>query len=267
MVEVEIKELLEAGVHLGHKKRKWNPKMQQYIYDDKGGICIINLVKTIDLLQKACDFLREAAANRKNIIFVGTKKHIADVIKEEAIRCGAFFINRRWLGGLLTNYDTIRHRLNRLKEIEEMQEAGTLSRMNKKELSALNKELDKLQKVLGGIKGMKGKPDILFVIDQQEEHIAIKEAKIVGLKIVAMIDTNCDPVGIDYPIPANDDSIRSVKLISKLIANEILKGKESNVYEANKNWTNNGNASNPRKHQEREQLVQPPQEVTAVSEE
>ena len=178
MTTPEIKELLEAGVHLGHQRKKWNPKMQPYIYGDKDGTCIINLVKTSELLEKACTFLKEAAAQKKNIIFVGTKRHISEIVKEEAIRCGAFYINRRWLGGLLTNFDTIRQRLNRLRELEEMQETGTLAHTNKKELAVFNKELDKLQKTLGGIKNMRGKADILFVIDQQKEEIAIKEAKI-----------------------------------------------------------------------------------------
>jgi len=234
METVEIKELLEAGVHLGHQKKKWNPKMQPYIYTDKGGICIINLVKTAELLEKAALFLKEAATQKKNIIFVGTKRHISEIIKEEAIRCGAFFINRRWLGGLLTNFDTIRQRLNRLRELEEMKESGTLTHTNKKELAIFNKELDKLQKTLGGIKNMRGKPDILFVVDQQKEEIAITEAKLIGVKVVAIIDTNCNPDGIDYPIPGNDDSIRSVKLIINSIANAIIEGYEGQVPDVHK---------------------------------
>lgn len=229
MANVEIKDLLEAGVHFGHQKRKWNPKMKQYIYSDKGGICIINLEKTSDLLEKACAFLKEAATQKKNIIFVGTKRHISEIIKEEAIRCGAFYINRRWLGGLLTNFDTIRQRLNRLRELEEMQETGTLAHQNKKELAVFNKELDKLQKTLGGIKNMRGKADILFVIDQQKEEIAIREANATGIKVVAIIDTNCNPDGINFPIPGNDDSIRSVKLITAAIADSIIEGYEGQV--------------------------------------
>ena len=237
MEVVEIKDLLEAGVHLGHLRRKWNPKMQPYIYGDKDGACIINLVKTVEMLEKACAFLKEAASQKKNIIFVGTKKHISEIIKEEAIRCGVFFINRRWLGGLLTNFDTIRHRLNRLRELEEMQESGTLSHSNKKELAVFNKELDKLQKTLGGIKNLRGKPDILFVIDQQKEEIAIKEAQAIGIKVAAVIDTNCCPDGIDFPIPGNDDSIRSVKLIINLIANSIIEGYEGQVPDVHKSST------------------------------
>lgn len=234
MAKVEIKDLLEAGVHFGHQRRKWNPKMKPYIYTDKNGVSIINLEKTAELLTKACNILKEAASQKKNIIFVGTKKHISEIIKEEAIRCGVFYINRRWLGGLLTNFDTIRQRLNRLRELEEMQESGTLSHSNKKELAVFNKELDKLQKTLGGIKNMRGKVDVLYVVDEQKEHIAIKEAQATGVKIVAIIDTNCNPDGIDYPIPGNDDSIRSVKLITSTIADSIIEGHEGQVPDVHK---------------------------------
>ena len=234
MLKIDIKELLEAGVHFGHQKKKWNPKMKPYIFSDKGGICIINLEKTFELLDKACTFFKEAASQRKNIVFVGTKRHISEIIKEEAIRCGVFYINRRWLGGLLTNFDTIRHRLNRLRELEEMQESGTIPYQNKKELSTFNKELDKLQKTLGGIKNMRGKPDILFVVDQIKEEIAIKEAKHVGIKVSAIIDTNSNPDGIDYPIPGNDDSIRSVKLITSTIVDAIIEGYEGQIPQTHK---------------------------------
>ncbi|MBI2996035.1 MAG: 30S ribosomal protein S2 [Candidatus Melainabacteria bacterium] len=237
MGEVQIKELLEAGAHLGHQRKKWNPKMQPYIYGDKNGICIINLVKTSELLEKACQFLKESALQKKNIVFVGTKRHISEIVKEEAIKCGAFFINRRWLGGLLTNFDTIRQRLNRLRELEEMQESGTLAHSNKKELAVFNKELEKLQRTLGGIKNMRGKLDILVVIDGQEEQIAIKEAQKTNVTVVAVIDTNCDPKGIDYPIPANDDSIRSVKLILSTIANSIIEGREGQIPDVHKTST------------------------------
>ena len=234
METIEIKDLLEAGVHLGHQRKRWNPKMEPYIFCDKDGISIINLVKTAELLEKACNFLKETATQKKNIIFVGTKRHISGIIKEEAIRCGVFYINRRWLGGLLTNFDTIRQRLNRLRELEEMQEAGTLSHTNKKELSVFNKELDKLQKTLGGIRNMRGKPDVLFVVDEQKEQIAIREAQATGVKIVAIIDTNCNPDRIDCPIPGNDDSIRSVKLIINQIANAIIEGHEGQIPDVHK---------------------------------
>ena len=234
MPEIDLKELLEAGVHFGHQRKKWNPKMKPYIFCDRNGICIINLDKTTELLEKACNFLKEAASQKKNIIFVGTKRHIGEIIKEEAVRCGAFYINRRWLGGLLTNFDTIRQRLNRLRELEEMQESGTVTHWNKKELSVFNKELDKLQKTLGGIKNMRGKVDILFVVDGLKEEIAIKEARITGVKVVAIIDTNCDPRRIDHPIPGNDDSIRSVKLITNKIAGAIIEGHEGHVPDVHK---------------------------------
>lgn len=260
MTTVEIKDLLEAGVHFGHQKKKWNPKMKPYIYMDKGGSCIINLEKTSDLLEVACNFLKEAAAQKKNIVFVGTKKHLSELVKQEAIRCGAFYINRRWLGGLLTNFDTIRKRLNRLKELEDMQDSGTMNHSNKKELAVHNKEWEKLDKTLGGIKNMRGKADILFVIDQQEEDIAIKEAKLVGIKVVAMIDTNCDPDGIDYPIPGNDDSIRSVKLITTAIANSIIEGYAGQVPDVHKINSKNGLKANLR------QPVKLVQEITVGQE-
>lgn len=243
MDPIEIKDLMEAGVHLGHQRRKWNPKMEPYIYTEKDGVCIINLVKTAELLQKACDFLKEATSQKKNIVFVGTKRHIAEIIREEAIKCGVFYINRRWLGGLLTNFDTIRHRLNRLRELEEMQESGTLGHVNKKEVSMFNKELEKLNKTLGGIKNMRGKPEVLFVVDQIKENIAIKEAQATGVKIAAIIDTNCNPDGIDYPIPGNDDSIRSVRLIINSITNAIIEGHEGQVPDVHRPTTaKNGQA-------------------------
>lgn len=229
MEAVEIKELIEAGVHYGHQRKKWNPKMKPYIYGDKNGVCIIDLSKTYESLEKACEFVKQAASQKKNIVFVGTKKHVSEVIKEEAIRCGVFFINRRWLGGLLTNFDTIRLRLNRLKELEEMQATGTSDRLNKKEQSVFNKELEKLQKTLGGIKNMRGKPDILFVVDQKEEEIAIKEGQKINLKIIALVDTNSDPDGIDYLIPGNDDSARSVRLITKALSDAIIEGRDGHV--------------------------------------
>jgi small subunit ribosomal protein S2 len=240
MESIEIKDLLEAGVHLGHQRRKWNPKMKPFIFTNKDGISIINLVKTSELLEKACNFLKEAASQKKNIIFVGTKKHIADIVKEEALRCGAFYINRRWLGGFLTNFDTIRHRQNRLRELEEMQETGTLSHSNKKELTVFNKELEKLQKSLGGIKNMRGKPDILFVVDQQKEHIAIREALATGVKVVAIIDTNCNPDNIDFPVPGNDDSIRSVKFIISKVAEAIIEGHQGQIPDNHKSVSKNG---------------------------
>lgn len=260
MVQVEIKDLLEAGVHIGHQKRKWNPKMEPYIYTCKSGVCIINLDKTYELLEKACNFLKESASQKKNIIFVGTKKNIAELIKEEAIRCGVYYINRRWLGGLLTNFDTIRQRLNRLRELEEMQESGTLSHANKKELSQFNKELDRLQKTLGGIKNMRGKPDVLYIIDQQKEEIAVKEAIASGVKVVAILDTNCNPNGIDCPIPGNDDSIRSVKLITQSLSNAIIEGYGGQVPDVHKLSSNKSNLAKRELNSSKE--ITKPQEIT-----
>jgi small subunit ribosomal protein S2 len=225
-----MRQLLEAGVHFGHQTRRWNPKMRPYIYGERNGIYIIDLEQTTRALDKACEFIRQAASEKKNIIFVGTKKQAAEIIEEEAKRCGAHYVNRRWLGGMLTNFETIRLRINRLKELEEMRETGDFFRRPKKELAVLNRELFKLEKSLGGIKSMRGRPDILFIIDQKRELIAVSEAKKIGITVVGIIDTNCDPDGIDYVIPGNDDSIRSIKLILSKVADSILEGKQGQAY-------------------------------------
>ena len=230
MSVASMRQLLEAGVHFGHQTRRWNPKMRPYIYGERNGIYIIDLEQTTRALDKACDFLRKIASEKKNIVFVGTKKQAADIIEEEAKRCGAHYVNRRWLGGMLTNFETIRLRINRLKEIEEMKESGDLYRRPKKELAVLNRELFKLEKSLGGIKNMRGRPDVLFVIDQKREDIAVAEAKKIGITVVGIIDTNCDPDGIDYVIPGNDDSIRSIKLIMSKVADSILEGKQGQAH-------------------------------------
>jgi small subunit ribosomal protein S2 len=224
-----MRQLLEAGVHFGHQTRRWNPKMRPYIYGERNGIYIIDLEQTTRALDKACEYMRQAASEKKNIIFVGTKKQAADIVEEEAKRCGALFVNRRWLGGMLTNFETIRLRINRLKELEEMRDTGDFFRRPKKELAVLNRELFKLEKSLGGIKSMRGRPDILFIVDQKRELIAVSEAKKMGITVVGIIDTNCDPEGIDYVIPGNDDSIRSIKLILNKIADSILEGKQGQV--------------------------------------
>lgn len=221
-----MRQLLEAGVHFGHQTRRWNPKMRPYIYGERNGIYIIDLEQTQRALDKACDYMRKAAEQRKNIVFVGTKKQASEIIEEEARRCGVHFVNRRWLGGMLTNFETIKWRMNRLKELESMRDTGEFFRRPKKEVAVLNRELFKLEKSLGGIKTMKGKPDVLFIIDQKRELIAVQEAKKVGIEVVGIIDTNCDPDAIDYVIPGNDDSIRSIKLITSSIANAILEGKQ-----------------------------------------
>lgn len=203
--------------------------MRPYIYGERNGIYIIDLEQTSRALDKACEFMRKAAAERKNIVFVGTKKQAAEIVEEEATRCGAHFVNRRWLGGMLTNFETIRLRINRLKELEEMRDTGEFYRRPKKEVAVLNRELTKLEKSLGGIKSMRGRPDVLFVIDQKRELNAVCEARKIGLTVAGIIDTNCDPEGIDYVIPGNDDSIRSIKLICGKVADSIIEGKQGNV--------------------------------------
>ncbi|MDX1986253.1 MAG: 30S ribosomal protein S2 [Candidatus Obscuribacter sp.] len=230
MPVASMRQLLEAGVHFGHQTRRWNPKMRPYIYGERNGIYIIDLEQTTRALDRACEFVRKAASEKKNIIFVGTKKQAAEIVEEEAKRCGAHYVNRRWLGGMLTNFETIRLRINRLKELEEMRDTGDFYRRGKKEQSMLNRELLKLEKSLGGIKTMRGKPDMLFIIDQKRELIAVSEAKKIGISTVGIIDTNCDPDGIDYVIPGNDDSIRSIKLITSKIADSILEGKQGQAY-------------------------------------
>ncbi|MCC7528785.1 MAG: 30S ribosomal protein S2 [Candidatus Melainabacteria bacterium] len=230
MSVASMRQLLEAGVHFGHQTRRWNPKMRPYIYGERNGIYIIDLEQTTRALDKACEFLRKIASEKKNIVFVGTKKQAADIIEEEAKRCGAHYVNRRWLGGMLTNFETIRLRINRLKELEEMRDTGDFYRRPKKELAVLNRELFKLEKSLGGIKNMRGRPDVLFVIDQKREDIAVAEAKKIGITVVGIIDTNCDPDGIDYVIPGNDDSIRSIKLIMSKVADSILEGKQGQAH-------------------------------------
>jgi small subunit ribosomal protein S2 len=222
-----MRQLLEAGVHFGHQTRRWNPKMRPFIYGERNGIYIIDLEQTQRALDKACEYIRKAASERKNIVFVGTKKQASEIVEEEAKRCGAHFVNRRWLGGMLTNFETIRLRINRLKELEEMRDTGEFYRRPKKEVAVLNRELTKLEKSLGGLKNMRGKPDILFIIDQKREEIAVAEAQKIGITLMGIIDTNCNPDGIHYVIPGNDDSIRSIKLILGAMADCILEGKQS----------------------------------------
>jgi small subunit ribosomal protein S2 len=222
-----MRQLLEAGVHFGHQTRRWNPKMRKYIYGERNGIYIIDLEQTSKALDRACDFIRTAAQQRKNIVFVGTKKQATDIVEEEARRCNSHYVNRRWLGGMLTNFETIRLRVNRLKELEEMRESGDFFRRGKKEQAVLNRELYKLEKTLGGIKTMRGRPDVLFIIDQKRELIAVAEAVKSGISTVAIVDTNCDPEGISYVIPGNDDSIRSIRLITSRIADSIIEGQQA----------------------------------------
>ena len=219
-------ELLEAGVHFGHQTQRWNPKMKPYIYGARNGIYVLDLRKTTDLLDKAYEVVREYAAKNKNILFVGTKKQAAEVIAEEAKRAGAYYINRRWLGGMLTNFETIRGRVNKLREMEDFIASGHAEKLPKKEIAQLNRELGKLSKTLGGIKEMKGMPDILVVVDQKKELIAIQEANKLNIPVICLADTNADPDGIDYIIPGNDDAIRSIKLIASKLADAVLEGKQ-----------------------------------------
>lgn len=219
-------ELLEAGVHFGHQTQRWNPKMKPFIYGSRNGIYVLDLRKTTDLLDKAYDVVRDFAARNKNILFVGTKRQAADVVAEEATRAGAYYINRRWLGGLMTNFETIRTRVNKLKELEEFISSGHVDKLPKKEVAQLQRQLTKLSKTLGGIKDMRGLPDLIFVVDQQKELIAIQEANKLNIPVICLADTNANPDNIDYLIPGNDDAIRSVKLIAAKLADAVLEGKQ-----------------------------------------
>ena len=218
-------ELLEAGVHFGHQTQRWNPKMKPYIYGARNGIYVLDLRKTTDLLDKAYGIVREFSARNKNILFVGTKRQASDVIAEEATRAGAYYINRRWLGGLLTNFETIRGRVNKLRELEDFISSGHIEKLPKKEVAQLQRQLAKLSKTLGGIKDMRGLPDLIFVVDQQKELIAVQEANKLNIPVICLADTNANPDNIDYLIPGNDDAIRSVKLVASKLADAVLEGK------------------------------------------
>ena len=226
---VSMKQLLEAGVHFGHQTRRWNPKMAKYIFTERNGIYIIDLQKTVKKLEEAYNFVRDLSVEGKSVLFVGTKKQAQDSVKEEAERAGAYYVNARWLGGMLTNFTTIRTRIERLKQLRAMEEDGTFELLPKKEVVKLNLEIEKLEKFLGGIKDMKEIPGALFIIDPRKERIAVAEAKKLGIPIVAIVDTNCDPDEVDYVIPGNDDAIRAVKLISSAIANAIIEGNEGRM--------------------------------------
>ncbi len=226
---VSMKQLLEAGVHFGHQTRRWNPKMAPYIFTERNGIYIIDLQKTVKKLEEAYNFVRELSTEGKSVLFVGTKKQAQDSVKEEALRAGAYYVNARWLGGMLTNFTTIRRRIERLRQLRTMETDGTFDLLPKKEVIKLNLEIEKLEKFLGGIKDMKEIPGALFIVDPRKERIAVAEAKKLGIPIVAIVDTNCDPDEIDYVIPGNDDAIRAVKLISGAIASAIIEGNEGKM--------------------------------------
>lgn len=222
MSVIAMKQLLEAGVHFGHQTKRWNPKMSRFIFAERNGIHIIDLQKTVMMIEKAYEFIAETVKNEKSVIFVGTKKQAQEVIQEEAQRCNMFYVNQRWLGGMLTNFKTISLRIKRLKEIESMKSEGLYDVLPKKEVKKLEDERQKLERNLSGIKEMKSLPGAVFVIDPHKEHIAILEAKKLGIPVVAIMDTNCNPDEVDYPIPGNDDAIRSIKLIAGVIANAVL---------------------------------------------
>jgi len=226
MSVISMKQLLEAGVHFGHQTRRWNPKMAEYIFTERNGIYIIDLQKTVKKIEEAYAFIKEVAESGKEVLFVGTKKQAQDSIKEEAERVGMYWVNARWLGGMMTNFKTIKKRIDRLEQLTKMEEDGTFDLLPKKEVINLKAERDKLEKYLGGIKDMKDLPGALFVVDPRKEKIAIEEAKKLGIPVVAIVDTNCDPEDVDYVIPGNDDAIRAVKLIASTIANAIIEGKQ-----------------------------------------
>ena len=231
MAVVAMKQLLEAGVHFGHQTRRWDPKMAEYIFQARNGIHIIDLQKTSKKIDEAYEFLRSQAEEGKKVLFVGTKKQAQECIKEAAEKCGMYYVDQRWLGGMLTNFETIKTRIQRLKDIETMQEDGTFDVLPKKEVINLKKELEKLEANLGGIKEMEEIPGVLFIVDPKKEYNAIKEAEKLNIPVVGIVDTNCNPELLDYPIPGNDDAIRSVKLITDAMANAIIEGNQGESFE------------------------------------
>ncbi|HET7658075.1 MAG TPA: 30S ribosomal protein S2 [Bacillales bacterium] len=226
MAVISMKQLLEAGVHFGHQTRRWNPKMKTYIFTERNGIYIIDLQKTVKKVEEAFHFVKDIAADGGKVLFVGTKKQAQQSVKEEAERAGMFFVNHRWLGGTLTNFETIQKRVQRLKDLEKMEEDGTFEVLPKKEVVLLRKEKDRLEKFLGGIKDMNGLPDAVFIIDPRKERIAVAEARKLNIPIIAIVDTNCDPDEIDYVIPGNDDAIRAVKLLTSKMADAVIEANQ-----------------------------------------
>ncbi len=224
MPSINMKELLEAGVHFGHQTKRWNPKMKPYIFGAREGIYIVDLQQTVDLFRKACQFITQTVANGGRVLFVGTKKQAQESISEAAERAGMFYVNNRWLGGMLTNYRTIKRSIDRFKQLETMRDDGTFAKLSKKEASSLTRDIAKFQRSLGGIKGMDRLPDVLFLIDVKKEHIAVKEASRLGIPTVAVVDTNCDPDDITYVIPGNDDALRAIKLFCEKMADAVIEG-------------------------------------------
>ena len=231
MAVVAMKQLLEAGVHFGHQTRRWDPKMAEYIFQARNGIHIIDLQKTSKKLDEAYAFLKEQAEEGKTVLFVGTKKQAQECVKEAAEKCGMYYVDQRWLGGMLTNFDTIRARVQRLKDLEKMQEDGTFDVLPKKEVILLKKEMSKLERNLGGIKEMDKLPGVIFLVDPKKERIAVLEAKKLNIPIIGLVDTNCNPEEVDYAIPGNDDAIRAVKLIADVMANAVIEGKQGESFE------------------------------------
>ena len=231
MAVVAMKQLLEAGVHFGHQTRRWDPKMAEYIFQARNGIHIIDLQKTSKKLDEAYSFVKEQAEEGKTVLFVGTKKQAQECIKDAAIKCGMYYVDQRWLGGMLTNFETIRARVQRLKDLEAMAEDGTFDILPKKEVILLKKEMEKLERNLGGIKEMDKLPGVIFLVDPKKERIAVLEAKKLGIPTVGIVDTNCNPEDLDYPIPGNDDAIRAVKLIADVMANAVIEGKQGESFE------------------------------------
>jgi small subunit ribosomal protein S2 len=231
MAIISMKQLLEAGVHFGHQTRRWNPKMAPYIFTERNGIYIIDLQKTVKKIDEAYSFMKEITESGKPILFIGTKKQAQSAIADEAKRCGMFYVNERWLGGMLTNFKTISLRIRRLKEIRDMETDGTFTALTKKEVLKLRAQGDRLEKFLGGIKDMKGMPGAIFVVDPKKEKIAVKEARILGIPIIGIVDTNCDPDDVDYIIPANDDAIRAVKLITGRMADAVIEAKQGESFD------------------------------------
>ncbi len=225
MFEISIKQLLEAGVHFGHPTKKWNPKMSEYIFTTRNGIHIIDLQKTVKKFEAAYNYVNSVAAEGGTVLFIGTKKQASETIKEEALKCGMYYVNVRWPGGMLTNFKTIRKSINRLNELERMKEDGTFNLLPKKEVAKMIKEMEDLEKNYGGIKTMDRLPSVVFIVDTRKEHIAVQEAKKLGIPVVAIVDTNCDPDDADYIIPGNDDAIRAIKLIGSALAGAVIEGK------------------------------------------
>ncbi len=232
MAVVAMKQLLEAGVHFGHQTRRWDPKMAEYIFQARNGIHIIDLQKTSKKLDEAYEFIKEQAEEGKTVLFVGTKKQAQECMKEAALKCGMYYVDQRWLGGMLTNFDTIQTRIKRLKDLETMAEDGTFDVLPKKEVILLKKEMEKLERNLGGIKDMDKLPGVIFLVDPKKERIAVLEAKKLGIPTVGLVDTNCNPEEVDYVIPGNDDAIRAVKLIADVMANAVIEGKQGESFEA-----------------------------------